>query len=192
MFARTPRLLLRPGWSDDAAALATALNDENIARNLGRVPHPYTLEDAQAFLGRPGDARHPRLLAFLRTHGAPRLIGGCGLTPAADGRAELGYWIARPYWGLGFATEASRALLQAARTFGARAIIARHAIDNPASGRVLRKLGFRATGDYVRTPSTGRGEEVLTALYAAEDESEDAMRADFAAELYADSSVLAA
>lgn len=190
MFARTPRLLLRPGWSDDAAALSAALNEESVARNLARVPFPYSIDDAQAFLAHAPDPRHPRLLAFSRTQGTPRLIGGVGLTPAEDGPPHLGYWIARPYWGLGFATEAARALLNAVRAVGHRHIIARHGVDNPASGRVLRKLGFRPTGDFVRVHSAARGEDVLTALF--EDAGEDEMRSDLVFELYEDAGVLAA
>ncbi|HZV18948.1 MAG TPA: GNAT family N-acetyltransferase [Sphingobium sp.] len=190
MFARTPRLLLRPGWVDDANALAAALNEQSVARNLARVPFPYTAGDARSFLARPIDQRHPQLLVFSRTRRLPRLVGGCGLDPTEDGAVELGYWIARPYWGLGFATEAASALVQAARAMGHRRIRARHAVDNPASGRVLRKLGFRPTGDLVRIHSRARGEEVLAALF--EDGAESDMREDVVEELYADAASLAA
>ncbi len=190
MFARTPRLLLRPGWHDDAAALANALNEESVARNLARVPFPYSIDDAQSFLMQAADSRYPRLLAFSRTQGMPRLIGGCGLSATEEGVPQLGYWIARPYWGLGFATEAAQAMLNAARAIGHKHIVARHAVDNPASGRVLRKLGFRPTGDFVRMHSAARGEDVLTALF--EDNGEDEMRSDVVLELYDDAGVLAA
>ena len=53
MFARTPRLLLRPGWMEDAPALAQAIGDPAILRNLTHAPAPYTLDDAQAFLSLP-------------------------------------------------------------------------------------------------------------------------------------------
>lgn len=156
MFARTPRLLLRPGWMEDAAQLAHAINDPAILRNLSRAPNPYTLEDAQAFLSLPHDMRLPRLLAFTRTKGAPRLVGGCDVHLNETGRPELGYWISRPYWGLGFATEAGRAVLSMARANGWRDIHACHFADNPASGNVLRKLGFRETGRVERRYSVGR------------------------------------
>jgi len=190
MFARTSRLLLRPGWHDDAAALSLALNDRDLARNLARVPHPYAIADAEQFLGLPIDHRHPKLLAFLRTRGTPRLVGGCGLTACEDGSVEIGYWVARPYWGLGFGTEQTRALVHAARAMGHRTIRARHAVDNPASGRVLRKLGFRPTGSFDRVHSAARGEDVLTIVF--EDSGEVDMRPDVANELYGDSGVMAA
>ena len=54
MFARTERLLLRPGWAEDAPALAAAIADEMIVRNLATAPWPYRLRDAEAFLAQPG------------------------------------------------------------------------------------------------------------------------------------------
>jgi len=172
MFVRTPRLLLRPGWIEDAPALATAIGEEAIVRNLARVPYPYEETDAHAFLAMGEDARLPRLLVFARTLGAPRLIGGCGLHLEADGDVALGYWIARPHWGLGYATEAARAVLALGRTLGHRRIVAGHFTDNPASGHVLRKLGFRPTGRVVPRRSLARGGEVDCALYEhAEDDS---------------------
>lgn len=80
--------------------------------------------------------------------------------------------------------------MQTARALGHRRIRARHAIDNPASGRVLRKLGFRPTGDLVRIHSRARGEDVLAAVF--EDGGEGDMREDVAGELYADAAPLAA
>ena len=53
MFARTERLLLRPGWLEDAPALARAIGEEAVVRNLARAPWPYGMDEAQDFLGRP-------------------------------------------------------------------------------------------------------------------------------------------
>ena len=100
MFARTERLLLRPSWPEDAQELHAAIADEGIVRNLARAPWPYTADDAVHFTAQAHDERHPAFLLMLRTKGAPRLVGGCGIGDL-DGEAELGFWIARPYWGLG-------------------------------------------------------------------------------------------
>ena len=86
------------------------------------------------------------------------------LDPQDDG-IEMGYWIARPFWGRGFATEAGRALLMLSRMLGHRTIRAGHAVDNPASGKVLRKLGFRPTGEIRSQFSKGRGAETPVARY---------------------------
>src|SRR5688572_6120182 len=103
MFARTERLLLRPGWAEDAPALATAIADEMIVRNLATAPWPYRLRDAEAFLAQPRDPVLPSFLIFERTDGEPRLAGSCGLGRRPSGAVELGYWIARPFWGRGIA-----------------------------------------------------------------------------------------
>jgi RimJ/RimL family protein N-acetyltransferase len=165
MFARTDRLLLRPGWIEDAPALAQAMNDEAVARNLARVPWPYSLRDAEAFLSDEQSAL-PRFCIFLRTLGAPRLIGGIGLHEGEDGSVELGYWIARRCWGLGYATEAGRAVVDLAHNgLRIRRLTSGHLVDNPSSGRVLRKLGFRPTGAVVRRHSLARGREEACVLF---------------------------
>ena len=184
MFARTPRLLLRPGWMEDAPALAEAIGDPAILRNLFRVPTPYGEDDARAFLAQPHDSRMPQLLAFTRTRGAPRLVGGCGVHLAEDGTPELGYWIARPYWGLGFATEAAGAVLGMARAAGVRGIRAAHFADNPAPGNVLRKIGFRPMGRVEQRYSHARGEMADCLVF--EEGVGARMTRDVAMELYQD------
>src|SRR3546814_15945413 len=100
MFARTERLLLRPGWREDAPALAAAIGDEAIVRNLATAPWPYNQADAEDFLARPEDSTLPNFLIFSRTLGAQRLVGSCGIMQGKEDHLELGYWIARSYWGL--------------------------------------------------------------------------------------------
>jgi RimJ/RimL family protein N-acetyltransferase len=166
MFARTERLLLRPGWLEDAPALARAIGDEAIVRNLARVPWPYRVGDAEAFLSAPFRADEARLLIFRRTKGAPQLIGGTGFERDEQGNVELGYWIGRPHWGLGYATEAVRAMVDIARHSLRRSrLTAGHFIDNPASGRVLEKAGFRPSGRLVQRFSAGRRESVPCKLF---------------------------
>ncbi len=165
MFARTDRLLLRPGWLEDAPALTRAIGDEAVVRGLARAPWPYGEAEASAFLDQPTAPDQPRFLIFARTGGAPRLVGGCGIAPGPDDRLELGYWIARPYWGLGFATEAGRQLVRIAHAMKLPKLTAGHFVDNPASGAVLRKLGFRPTGRVVPRHSLARGGEAPCALF---------------------------
>ena len=158
MFARTERLMLRPGWPEDAPVLSRAIGDEAVVRNLARAPWPYALGDAQAFLSATPDRLLPNFLIFARTQGAPRLVGGIGLHRDDHGAVELGYWIARPYWGLGFATEAGRAVVDLAQeSLRLDRLVAGHFLDNPASGHVLRKLGFVATGQMTTRASQARG-----------------------------------
>ena len=157
MFAITERLLLRPGWAEDAPALARTIQDEGIVRNLASAPWPYGLADAEAFIGTERQPDEAALLVFRRTRGAPQLIGTVGLGRRPCGEIELGYWIARPHWGLGFATEAASALIANARdSLRLDRLTAGHFLDTPASGRVLEKLGFRSTGVIARRYSAGR------------------------------------
>jgi len=160
MFARTPRLLLRPGFPEDAPALAAAIADEAIVKHLAVVPWPYTLRDAEAYLASPRDPVLPAMMIFERTDAAPRLAGFCALRRRQSGAVELGYWIARAHWGRGFATEAGAALIGIARALGLVSLEAGYFIDNPASGRVLEKLGFTPVGIIASRMSCARGMEV--------------------------------
>lgn len=164
MFARTARLLLRPGWAEDAPALAKAIADEAIVRNLANAPWPYGLAEAQAFLAAPKDPVLPSLLVFARTRGAPELVGSCALIRKASGAIVLGYWIARAHWGRGYATEAGTQMIEIARTLGLDRLDASFFADNPASGRVLDKLGFTPTGLRAPQYSCARGAEAEAVL----------------------------
>jgi RimJ/RimL family protein N-acetyltransferase len=177
MFARTERLLLRPSWPEDAHELYQAIADEGIVRNLARAPWPYTPDEAARFAALEHSETYPTFLLMQRTDGAPRLVGACGLGERG-GEAELGYWIARPYWGLGYASEAVKAVIGVARAIGHERLTAGHFIDNPASGRVLHKTGFRPTGRIEQRHSHGRGLAVPCALYEkplADDDGDVAM-----------------
>jgi RimJ/RimL family protein N-acetyltransferase len=138
MFIRSERLFLRPGWPEDWAELKTRIGDEAVGRHLTRTPSSYT--------GAEQNPRCPQFLVTLPTSEGSALIGCAGLAPS-DGGIELGYWIAHERWGQGYATEAARAVLNLARTLGHRRIVASHFADNPASGKVLRKVGFCPTGE---------------------------------------------
>jgi RimJ/RimL family protein N-acetyltransferase len=181
MFARTERLLLRPGWIEDATELAHAVAHEDVAYKLARLPWPYTIADAQWFLGLERHAADVNFLIFLRGGGAPELIGGVGIHDDEEGQPEIGYWIAPAHWGRGYATEAGRAVIDIAR-LGLRLprLVSGHFVDNPSSGRVLRKLGFTPTGQVVPRLSLARGQEVPCALYELDLESESEGEGDTA------------
>lgn len=164
MFARTERLLLRPSWPEDARELYSAIADEGIVRNLAAAPWPYTEDEAARFAALEHSETYPKFLLMQRTDGAPRLVGACGIGDR-NGETELGYWIARPYWGLGYATEAALAVIGIAQALGHKRLVAGHFVDNPASGRVLRKIGFHSTGRVAQRHSKGRGIKAKCMLY---------------------------
>jgi RimJ/RimL family protein N-acetyltransferase len=166
MFARTERLLLRPGWIEDALPLRDAIAHEDVAHKLARLPWPYTLGDAQWYLSQERGAEDVNFLIFARTSAAPRLIGGIGIHADENGEPEIGYWITPSEWGKGYATEAGRAVMNIAR-HGLRLprLVSGHFADNPASGHVLRKLGFRPTGRVENRHCLARGKDRPCVLY---------------------------
>lgn len=167
MFARTKRLTLRPGWPEDAPALTQAIGHEAVIAKLTRAPWPYSLADAAAFLAQPRGEHQPRFLIDALDPGAPRLVGGIDIHASPDGYGhELGYWVTPDAWGRGYATEAGEAVIAIARhALGLRRLEAFHFVDNPASGRVLAKLGFRPTGRVEPRASRGRGGEAQAVLF---------------------------
>jgi RimJ/RimL family protein N-acetyltransferase len=165
MFARTARLTLRPGWPEDAQALTQAIAHEAVVANLSRAPWPYTLGDAEEFLAKPRAADDARFVILDHEADYPRIIGTIAVW-FQDDAYELGYWLTPAAWGRGYATEAGRAVVQMARhALGVKHVRAGHFVDNPASGRVLTKLGFRTTGAVVPRFSLARGAEVPCAVF---------------------------
>lgn len=163
---RTPRLVLRRPRPDDAGQIAAFLSERDLPWNLGRAPYPYRLEHAEAWLPRiiaAADAGEEHAFMIERS-GHAGLIGCCGLTRAGEAW-ELGYWLGKPHWGQGYVTEAAGALLGwAGDALGTSAFISGHIADNPASGRVLGKLGFARAGE-ISMFVTGRNCEVPAIRY---------------------------
>ena len=174
MFHRSERLLLRPPWPEDWKQVLGGIADEGVVRNLARAPWPYEPQHARDFVAMPVDPRFPRFLVARAADAA--LVGCIGIdereSPTGQAEVELGYWIARRHWGQGYATEAARAVLDVAQMLGHGRIVASHFLDNPASGRVLRKLGFVPTGAVSQRHSCGRGGEAPVAEYAIDLDAE--------------------
>ena len=157
MFIRSERLFLRPGWPEDWPDLLARIADERVVKNLAKAPWPYTEGDARSFAEKPQDRRCPHFFVTLPGGAAPGELIGCVGLASVGGEIELGYWFGREHWGRGFATEAARAVLRLARTLGHTRIVAKHFTDNPASGRVLAKLGFKSSGEVRQSYSLARG-----------------------------------
>ena len=153
----TERLLLRPPIPADVPAMATWLGDYDVARNMSRVPYPYGEQDAENFIA--GLVRPGHCFAIVRRDSG-MFLGGCGLHTNEKG-VEFGYWLGKPFWGEGFATEAARRMVRFAfEELGLDSVFAGWFADNPASGHVLAKLGARHQGTSLRH-SLARGRRVL-------------------------------
>jgi [ribosomal protein S5]-alanine N-acetyltransferase len=146
----TERLRLRPFTLDDAPTVQQLAGDPAIADTTLNIPHPYLDGMAENWIN-----THPEALASGKsiTYAITRrqdgaLLGAIGLRlNQQHRRAEMGYWMGKPYWGQGYTTEAARALL----AFGfneldLNRIYASYLVRNPASGRVMEKMGMRHEG----------------------------------------------
>lgn len=161
----TERLRLRPPRPEDAPRIAALANDEGVAKMTTRMPFPYGEEDARSFLARCQDHDPRREQVFAIEQDGSSLIGMLGFHPDEEGRTEVGYWLGRPYWGQGYATEAAdRALAWVSESWGRRYLMAGHFADNSASGKVLCKTGFLYTGEVQPRHSLARGEPCATRM----------------------------
>lgn len=146
----TARLRLRPFMVADAADVMRLAGERAIADTTLNIPHPYKEGMAEEWIGKHQDVfdgDQGVTFAIARKLDGD-LVGAISLMGMSKGhQAELGYWIGKPYWNQGYCTEAGRALLRYA--FADLALVHVHACHitrNPASGRVMQKLGMRHEG----------------------------------------------
>ena len=162
---RTPRLTLRRMIMADAPRVHEIQSNWNVARMLRMAPFPPTVGGIRDWLSLfqgqwiSGTAYRFAVLA------KARVIGCADVDEIASGSGELGFWFDEAYWGRGLAGEAAPAVLNFAfETAGLERLLSGHAADNPASGRVLGKLGFRWIGD-VELWSRSRQESIIQRQY---------------------------
>lgn len=145
----TERLVLRGFRMSDVDAVQALANDVDIARNTLNIPHPYGHDEVAEWIrSHPGQLEKRQAVTYAVTAAVEGVVGAVGLVLEPEHeRAELGYWIGRPYWGRGYATEAARSVVAwGFRALSLHRIHASHFPRNPASGQVLRKLGMRHEG----------------------------------------------
>jgi RimJ/RimL family protein N-acetyltransferase len=157
----TDRLVLRPLEISDAPAFHHHCRDGSVARYTARIPDPYPLLAAELYIlsVRASVGRKASHIYAITDRSSDALLGASGVFkrhPAANDW-EIGYWIGPDARGCGFATEAAKGLISAASAdLAPERITAGHFEDNPASGRVLEKLGFVYTGKSTRLFCMGR------------------------------------
>jgi [ribosomal protein S5]-alanine N-acetyltransferase len=148
MRASIGEYLIRDWSCDDAAAIAKYANNRHIATQLrDGFPHPYRRSDADAFLARAMKQDPPTMFAIATDAEA---IGSIGLLPGQDVHrlsAELGYWLAEPFWNRGIMTMAVIQIVDYAfAALQLNRVYAEPYATNPASARVLEKAGFLREG----------------------------------------------
>lgn len=153
-----PNVRLRRLEETDIPALIAMAGDEDVARTTAHLPHPFGEPEARAFLdrARAGEASGRELIFALERRVQPGLIG-CAGGVLGTSDASIGYWIGKPHWGRGYATEAVQALVRLLfSNFDAAVAVADVMGENPASGRVLEKAGFERLGAGVGSACQGR------------------------------------
>lgn len=146
---KSERFLMRPPEAKDARQIACCVNDIEMARNLARLPHPYAPKDALSWIQYAEKARaQGSEYAFVITHAEAGVIGSVGFNRTQGEAWEIGYWVDKAVQRKGVATEAAYAVMSwAEQTMRINKFVSGHFVDNPASGRVLMKLGFKAVGE---------------------------------------------
>jgi RimJ/RimL family protein N-acetyltransferase len=157
---QTKRFRLRPLALSDAPSMTRLLSEDTEAvRMTERLPEPCTEPAARNWIKhRQGPGEHVFAIETLEDG---VFIGCIGFKKVSDG-AGLGYWVGRPFWNRGSATEAGQAILDHARSLGVRTIMAKTFPENRASARVLSKLGFTADGQIEKNlPQRGGKRQLL-------------------------------
>lgn len=149
----TNRILLRQWKDSDAESLYKYASDPDIGDRAGWPPHKSVEESLQII---QTVFNHPTTWA-IEWKDTGEAIGAIGYGPSCecnlpirDGEPIVGYWVAKPYWNKGICTEALKLMLEHIRkSTDLKSLLSSHFIDNPASGKVMEKCGFKPTGDTV-------------------------------------------
>ena len=159
----TGRLILRPLTADDADAVFAWTSDPNVNRYMSYPLHTDMEMTRQWLRSVEQKPEGQYEFGFVRKSDG-LLIGTGGVYDNGDGSWEIGYNLRHDCWNQGYATEAAKAMIDFVHTQrGAKTFVAGHAVDNPASGRVMEKCGltFRHCGEY----SKKDGSETFPAKY---------------------------
>jgi len=144
------RLTLRPFSSDDVPVVVWLAGSDSVANTTLTIPHPYHPSDATKWISNHRlDYERANSANFaIAINKTAEVIGAIGLVFSPSFfKAEMGYWIGVDYWNCGYATEAAKRVLQwAFESLHLNRVFAQYFCHNPASGRVLTKLGMREEG----------------------------------------------
>lgn len=162
----TPRVTLRRFRASDAERVTEITSNWNVARMLRLAPYPQTVEEKRAWLvSHEAEWVAGEAYRFAVIEGGV-LVGCADVDEIATGRNEIGYWLDEACWGRGLATEAATAVRNfALGTLNLDRLTSGHAFDNPESGHVLEKLGFRWIED-ATVWSLPRRAEIVQRRYA--------------------------
>jgi RimJ/RimL family protein N-acetyltransferase len=165
----TKRLMLRPFYLRDAIDVQKLAGNRNVSESTLNIPYPYKDGMAESWIAEHenGWKNKSNVTYAIVDKLSTVLLGVVSLLDIRGEEAKLGYWIGEPFWGNGYCTEATRELLELAHvTMGIKKIIGEHLCSNPASGRVMEKLGMSHKGQ-IRGADRYK-KEVQIAVYESE------------------------
>ncbi|MBQ9585973.1 MAG: GNAT family N-acetyltransferase [Muribaculaceae bacterium] len=157
----TDRIILRPWHESDAETLFKWASDPDVGTRAGWPPHKSVEESLEII--RTLFNNDTTWAIVLKESG--EAIGAMGYGPSCDcdlpareGEPLIGYWVGKPYWSQGICTEALKLMIEHIKeTTDIKSLISGHFIDNPASGHVMEKCGFTATGETCIDPTQYQG-----------------------------------
>ncbi len=150
---QTERLILRPFYLSDAKEVQALAGHSKIADVTLNVPHPYLDGMAEDWIGshkKNWESKQAYIFAITSSHGG-KLVGCVSLIKRSEKEAEVAYWVGVPYWGLGYCTEAAKGIIKFAfEQLDLERVMGLHLTRNPASGRVMLKVGMLHDGQFDR------------------------------------------
>lgn len=157
------RILLRQWCDDDATALFKYASDPDVGPRAGWRPHSSVEESLSIIRTTFGNSTTWAIV--LKSTNEP--IGAIGYGPSCDcdlpalpDEPTVGYWVGKPYWNRGICSEALRLMIRhITDSTDIESLISGHYLDNPASGRVMEKCGFIATGEICTSPTLQIGSD---------------------------------
>ena len=148
----TDRLILRRLQMDDAPHIVELAGDYDVAKMTLNIPHPYPPESASHFIEGSQEAwdEQEHYAFAIVSKESDTFMGVIGIIPERQHRrAEVGYWIGKPFWNRGYVTEALKRVIQFGfEDLDLNRIDAAYRVDNPASGRVMEKVGMQLEGTF--------------------------------------------
>jgi len=154
----TKNLILRPYTLADSQLVAKLAGDIRVAETTLNIPHPYSEDLAREWISTHKNnwLNRTGISYAVILKSCAQLVGTASLVSISGEEAELGYWIGHEFWGKGYATEAASALVhQAFEKFSISVIIAEHLSSNPASGKVMAKIGMVKVDDIKKRDRNG-------------------------------------
>ncbi len=162
------RLILRPFSLSDVKRVSALAGDKQISEMTANIPYPYSVSDVENWI-----RTHDEL--FLSGKGvvyaivlkdSAELIGAISFPKLENGLGVLGYWLGVPYWGCGYATEASKALISYSKKhYGLTRLKVMHLVGNERSKSVIEKLGVKYVGDQINRM---QGQDREVSVYISE------------------------